>query len=49
MSHAVPATWDGVAVRVISIDDLIANKRAAGRAQDRVDVDELERVRAARG
>ncbi len=49
MSNSVPATWDGVAVRVISLDDLISNKRAARRPQDRVDVVKLERVRAAQG
>jgi predicted nucleotidyltransferase len=46
VEHVV-ITWDGVAVRVISLDDLIANKRAAGRPQDQVDVVKLERVRAA--
>jgi hypothetical protein len=33
---------------VIALDDLIANKRAAGRAQDLVDVAKLERARAKR-
>ncbi len=32
---------------VISIDDLILNKRAAGRLQDLADVDELVRIRDA--
>ncbi len=45
LEHAVPATIDGVPVRVIALDDLIANKRAAGRPQDRLDVDLLERAR----
>jgi hypothetical protein len=44
--NAVPATWQGTPIRVIGLDDLIANKRAAGRAQDLVDVVKLERVRA---
>ncbi len=43
--HAVRAELDGVAVKVISIDDLIANKRAAARPQDLVDAEFLERVR----
>ena len=47
-AHAVDAVLDGVAVRVISLDDLIANKRAVGRTQDGIDADFLERVRAAR-
>jgi predicted nucleotidyltransferase len=46
MRNAVAAAWDGVAIRVIGLDDLIANKRAAGRPQDVADVARLERVRA---
>jgi len=44
-ANAVLATIDGVAFRVISLDDLIDNKRAAGRPQDAIDADFLERVR----
>jgi len=47
LRNAVSATWDGTPIRVISLGDLIANKRAAGRAQDLADVARLERVRAA--
>jgi predicted nucleotidyltransferase len=36
-------------VPVIALDDLIANKRAAGRPRDVVDAELLERVRARRG
>ena len=46
--HAVSAVLDGVTLLVISLDDLIANKRAAGRPQDLGDAAFLERVRARR-
>ena len=35
----------GVAVHVVSIDDLIAMKRAAGRQQDLADIRALEQVK----
>lgn len=35
----------GVEVPVISLEDLIANKRAAGRPKDLIDAAELERIR----
>jgi predicted nucleotidyltransferase len=37
---------DDVEVPVLGLDDLIANKRAAGRAKDHVDADMLEAVRS---
>lgn len=46
----VPSDFDGVPVSVISREDLIANKRAAGRPQDLIDVSNLEESeRIARG
>lgn len=39
---------DGVEVRVVGIDDLLAMKRAAGRPQDLADVDALETVKRVR-
>lgn len=39
------ATFEGLDIPVIGIDDLIANKRAAGRPQDLVDVELLTRMK----
>lgn len=41
-ARGIEATMDGVPVRVISLADLIANKRAAGRHKDLSDVEALE-------
>jgi hypothetical protein len=38
--------FDGVTVRVASIEDMLAMKRAAGRLKDLVDVESLEAARA---
>ena len=44
-TRAVPKTIDGIPVRIISLEDLIANKKASGRAKDLVDVEVLENCR----
>ncbi|MCA9626986.1 MAG: nucleotidyltransferase [Myxococcales bacterium] len=46
VQNAVCAELDGLAVRVISLDDLISNKLASGRPQDVIDADYLRRVQA---
>src|SRR6185312_170316 len=43
--RAVDASFDGVPTKVIALDDLLINKRAAGRLQDLADVRALERLR----
>jgi hypothetical protein len=43
---AVQTTFDGVPVRVLSLVDLIGNKRASGRPRDLEDAEELERIAA---
>ena len=48
LKNAVSASWQGTPVRIIALDDLIANKQASGRPQDLADVLKLERVRAKR-
>lgn len=45
INRAVTVHIDGLDVPVIALDDLIANKRAAGRPQDIADADLLERFR----
>ena len=45
VTRAVPKTIDGIPVRIISLDDLIANKKASGRAKDMADVEVLEGCR----
>ena len=45
IARAQPATLGELTIPVLTIDDLIANKRAANRPQDLADVALLERVR----
>ena len=44
-ARAIEASFDGVPTRVIGLEDLLVNKRAAGRLQDLADVRALERLR----
>ena len=46
IARAEPVRLDELEIAVLSIDDLIANKRAAGRPQDLADAALLERVRS---
>ena len=45
LSRAVAVDVGGLRIFVVALDDLIANKRAAGRPQDVVDADALEAIR----
>ena len=44
MVRAVSAMYEGIPVKVISLDDLVANKKATGRDKDILDVKEFERL-----
>ena len=41
-ARRIPASIDGISVTVISREDLLANKRATGRAKDTADVEQLQ-------
>ncbi len=43
--RAIEASFGGVPARVIGLEDLLANKRAAGRMQDLADIRALEHLR----
>jgi len=47
-TQRVETAWRGHKVGVIGFDDLLANKRSAGRPKDLADVRELERARDSR-
>ena len=49
VKRAVKMNVDGLEIKVISIDDLIANKRASGRPKDIADAVALERIKARNG
>lgn len=42
-ANAVATTYGGLPIRILSKADLLTNKRAMGRAQDLLDVDNLEK------
>lgn len=44
-ARATRLDLDGTTVRVASVDDMIAMKKAAGRPQDIADIDELEAIK----
>jgi hypothetical protein len=44
IARAVTTSLGEITIPIISIEDLVANKRAAGRHQDLADVELLERV-----
>ena len=46
LGRAVLVSVGDLPIRVLALDDLIANKRAAGRLQDLADVALLERIRS---
>jgi hypothetical protein len=45
MAHSVEADLEGLRIRVLSVDDLIRNKRATGRTKDRADAEALDERR----
>jgi hypothetical protein len=42
--NAVATAYGGLPIRVLSRDDLLKNKRAVGRPQDLLDVENLEKA-----
>lgn len=42
VARAVTLDLDGIAVKLVSLDDLVRMKRASGRAQDEADLRHLE-------
>jgi predicted nucleotidyltransferase len=45
-SRSIPVDIDGVAVRVLCMDDLIVNKKTTGRTKDLADVEALEAMKS---
>ena len=43
--RSVSFDFDDIAVRIPTVEDLIANKRATGRAKDLADVEALEKLK----
>lgn len=48
-THSIGTDIEGIPIRILSLDDLIANKRASGRTKDLADAEVLESLRTARG
>ena len=44
-AHSIEAIVDGISLHVLSLDDLIRNKKASGRTKDLADVEMLESLR----
>jgi len=44
-ANKIDVSIEGLQVPIISLEDLIANKRASGRAQDLADVEKLETIK----
>jgi hypothetical protein len=44
-SQSTPVDLPGASLRIASIDHLILMKRAAGRAQDLIDIEKLEKLK----
>ena len=45
-TRALPVDVDGIPVRILSVEDLIINKRALGRTKDLADAEALEALRS---
>ncbi len=45
VKNAITRRVDGIELKVLSIDDLITNKLATGRPKDRIDADELKKIK----
>ncbi len=43
--NAISRNIDGIDLKVLSIDDLIVNKLATGRPKDKIDADELKKIK----
>lgn len=44
-AHRVETTMDGLSVRMIGFEDLLANKQAAARGKDLADIEELRKTK----
>lgn len=44
-NHSIETEIEGIPIRILSLDDLIVNKRASGRTKDLADVEALESLK----